>query len=65
MVSFEFEFLDLDVSLKDVGNFGIEEYPDVVLLEGEFDVVVVGSVDDEGEIDFGDFDAFRFIGDGN
>lgn len=58
---FKLELLDLDVGLEDVGNFGIEEQAQDVLLKGELDVVVVGTVDDHVQIDLDGLDSFIAI----
>jgi hypothetical protein len=62
LVSHELELFYLDVGLKNIGNFGIEEQSDGIFLEGQLYVVVVGAVDYKGKVYFNGFYIFIAIG---
>lgn len=65
LISLQFEFFNLYVSLKNIGDFGIEEQPNEIFFKGQFYIMMVWAVDYKVKVDFNDFYIFIVIGDGN
>lgn len=65
LIGLEFEFFNLYVSLKNIGDFGIKEQSNEIFFKRQFYIMVVWAVDYKVKIDFNDFYIFIVIGDRN
>lgn len=61
MICLQLEWLHFDIGFEYVGNFGIEEQSNDILLKGKLDIVVIGSMDNHVEVDPDHLDSFIAI----
>ena len=60
-IGLQTKLLDLKAGLEDMRDLGIEHESQVILLEGQFDVMMEGSMDDQIEADAEQFNSFITI----
>ena len=60
-IGLQTKLLDLKAGLEDMRDLGVEHESQIILLEGQFDVMMEGSMDDQIEADAEQFNNFITI----
>ena len=60
-IGLQTKLLDLKAGLEDMRDLGVEHESQMILLEGQFDVMMEGSMDDQIEADAEQFNNFITI----
>lgn len=61
LIGLQTKLLNLKAGLEDMRDLGVEHESQIILLEGQFDVMMEGSMDDQIEADAEQFNSFITI----